>query len=849
MSKLKDLVERLLNPRSRLGNVPGLASAAASGETPGGARGSLRPRDILTNIPLMLGTLIVLGLFALAVFGPAWAPINPYIAGQHILPHLDRETGEFIRPPLEPSDEFPLGTDQFGTDILSMLMHGARNTLVACAFITMVRVILGLALGAIAGWNEGKNSDRFIMGLIGMITSLPLLISTMILIFALDIRKGLPTFIIALSALGWTEIAQYIRSEFLVLRKMPYIEGARASGLNGLEIAVRHVIPNVLPQVLIITFLEMGAVLMLLGELGFVDVYIGGGSHIEMGGDPLSGGEIFTLMDVPEWGAMIANGIEWFRSKPHIIYPPATAVFISVLGFTALGEGLRELMKKHSLNTAFLLRKEMLAVIGGLTLATIFIMNNTGAAPWFAKVAQRFDGERAYQHAAALADMEGRGLGQAGGEQAAAYIADQFAEYGLAPGWRDDNYYYTYETEIVRPVEQPELTIYSPDGQSVSEFTYQLDFAYMIDGHGGSGEVQAPVTLVSFDTVQRRYDWEDFAGLDLRGRIILLVEGNAPTDFADEALIRGALGILWVTQQQAGELRSQLQLADPEQSYLAKPQLPIFRILPEVAEALLAQEGSNLSELLAQEREADQQGPGWFAYDFASQAHMSLTLGEPEAVAVPSVLAYKVGSDLDVGGELVVVYVSYDGLGIDPDGTVYAGANYQAAGIGILLEVARLWQEQAVDTRRTTLFAVWGGASLDESGFQDWVQNNNNFRHLLGPGFSTVRIAPQVLISLNNLDARNRSLLVHPNGSTQLFDLLRETGSETGVSIMLADTDTKFENLVATSRIRVWTEFAWQGSRLLPRDDDIELIDTDALQALGETIALTLTRIVRETQY
>jgi peptide/nickel transport system permease protein len=175
------------------------------------------------NLPLVLGALIVLGLFFLVLFGPVWAPTNPYIAAQHLVPHYDARAGEYISPPLAPSARYPLGTDRWGNDLLSMLMHGARNTLVACAFITMTRVGLGLLLGGLAGWNEGQTSDRVIMGAIGVITAMPALISSIVLIYALDIRRGLPVFIVALSLVGWTEIAQYIRSEFLILRRAPFV--------------------------------------------------------------------------------------------------------------------------------------------------------------------------------------------------------------------------------------------------------------------------------------------------------------------------------------------------------------------------------------------------------------------------------------------------------------------------------------------------------------------------------------------------------------------------------------------------------------------------------------------------
>lgn len=300
----------------------------------------------------------------------------------------------------------------------------------------------------------------------------------MILIYALDIRKGLPVFIIALSMIGWTEIAQYIRSEFLILRKKPFIEGARASGLNGLQIAVNHVLPNVLPQLLVISFLEMGAVLMLLGELGFVGVFIGGGSRIDLS-DIMAPPDIRTIAEIPEWGAMIAEGFRWFRSKPFIVFPPAIAFFVSVVGFNSLGEGFRRLVDEHGLNTAFLLKKRMLIVIASIAMATIFILNNTGAGPWYTKVAQAFDADLAMTHIKTLTDYEGRGIGQTGGEESAIYIAEIFESYGLEPGGPGSSYFQYMDTKIVRPIDQPEFAIVDDEGNVVEDFVHQIDFGYM----------------------------------------------------------------------------------------------------------------------------------------------------------------------------------------------------------------------------------------------------------------------------------------------------------------------------------------------------------------------------------
>ena len=846
MKWLRNLLSWILNPRIELSNMPiSTTSANSRSEEPGGKRSQLTWRDILFNLPLMLGILIVLVLFLVVLFGPIWAPKNPYIAGQHIVPHYDQEKGEFIRPPLEPSEEFPLGTDRWGTDLLSLLLHGARNTLIASAFITMIRLILGIVLGGYAGWNDGQASDRFIMSGIGVITSVPMLISSMILIFALDIRKGLSTFIIALSVIGWTEIAQYIRSEFLVLRKLPFIEGAHSIGARNLQVAVRHILPNILPQLLVITFLEMGAVLMLLGELGFVGVYIGGGQQIAIV-ELMAPTEIFTLAEVPEWGAMLADGYVWLRSKPFVVAPPAFAFFISIIGFTSLGEGLRRLVEKRSLNTAFLLRKRMLLVIGSLTLATIFIMNNTGAAPWFSKVAQAFNGEEAVAHIEALSAMDGRSVTQSGGQEAAAYIQKKFEEYGLEPGWKRLSYIYPLEVKMNVVLEQPELSIITKDGSIVQEFQHQIDFGYMIEGHGGGGVAQFPLTFVGFDGKEEP-TWSDFQGLDLQNRIVLLQQGNAPDSFATEALLHGAGGVLWIAGRGRDDIRSQVQWADPMLDYQKMPTIPIFRIRPDVAASMLKQAGARWDSLSIGELMVNQRGNGWFASDLDVNIRMSLSLSEPQDVEVPCVLGYRVGSDLDVATELVVVFANYDGLGTDPDGTVFPAANHNASGVGMMLELARLWNEQQLDTRRSVLFVAWGGAQSDMRSAAEFFNNQFNFRHLITTN-PNERVMPALMVHIDYVGTGGDTLLIHEDSSKQLVALFEDTTQEFEIPTRLASEIADFTGSLAGRRFQ-WISLRWDDVEILPTEDVFTLIDPAKVQPLGEAFSLAMTRIVRETDY
>lgn len=845
MSWLTRILGQILNPRTSLKGVSvSDTDANSSGEAPASRSRHIRVQDILLNFPLMLGMLIVVGLFLLVLFGPVWAPQNPYITGQHIVPHFDAEKDVFIRPPLEPSPEFPLGTDRWGTDLLSLLMHGARNTLIACAFITMVRLILGMILGGYAGWNEGQPSDRIIMGAIGVTTSIPMLVSSMILIFALDIRKGLPVFIIALAVIGWTETAQFIRSEFIVLRKMPFIESARSIGSRGWAVAVRHILPNILPQVLMISFLEMGAVLMLLGELAFVGVYIGGGHQIAIA-ELMAPTQVFTLSEVPEWGAMLAEGFRWLRSKPFVVAPPAFALFISIFGFNALGEGIRRLIERRSINTAFLLKKRMLLVVAALTAATVIIINNTGASPWFTKVAHSFNGDIAYEHIKALSEMEGRSITQEGGGQAADYIESKFIEYGLLPGWKNQSYRYLIPTHLVHPLDQPVLSILDSNGESIREFQHQTDFGFVIEGHGGSGDVSLPITFLGF-TTEKEPDWEAYQGLDLRGRIVLIRKGEAPASFATEAFIHGAQGILWITGNGRDDVRSQVQWISTEQEYQRDPNLPIFRIRPEVADVLL-KEADVTFESIYQDLEPSQHGEGWFAKDLDVTVHMFLSLSQAEEVEVPSILGYRIGSDLNLAGDMVVIFTSYDGLGTDPDGTVFEGSNHDASGVGIMLEIARLWNEQELDPRRSVLFVAWSGIQLDRQDAREFFEDQFNFRHLITTNLMD-RVVPTLMVQLDYAGAGGDKLLVHPDSSKRLVELLEKTAQETGVPIEKGSDSPEFSSDVITRRYQ-WISIRWSDAKTPPLDDKLDLIDREKIQKLGETLSLALINLVRESDF
>ena len=834
MSPLLTMFSRIINPKSDLSRVPHSPSSA-NPTPPAGTTEDVRAhryltRDVFSNVPLMLGALIVVALFLVVLFGPLWAPENPYLAGQRTLSYVD---GELVSPPFPPSEEYPLGTNEWGKDTLSLLLYGARNTLVACTFITMARLILGLILGAMAGWNEGGLIDRTIMGSIGLTTALPTLITSMIIIYALDIRRGLPVFIVGLSLIGWGEIAQYIRSEFMILKTRPFVEGARAMGLQGIHIAVRHILPNILPQLIVITLLEMGAVLMILGELGFVGVFIGGGTRTTSAADAT-----VIIPDIPEWGAMMADARRWARAKPWMVFYPALAFFLAVVGFNSLGEGLRQLSERAGISTAFLLRKRMVLIIAVITAATIFIINNVGPAPSYARLAQQFDANQAYEFVEILADKNGRGNGQSEVGEVAEFIAARFKAYGMQPAGDAKTYFRKYPTQLVQSLEQPALSLLDEAGDTLVEFRHQLDFGFVIDGHGGSGLAEGLIVFIGFDSQNKRVSWEDYADLDLRGRIVLLLEGNAPGEFPTEALIRGAAGVLWVTSDAPEAVRSQIQLAHTSSDYLCKPTLPIFRVRPAVANAILEPAGLSLNALQGQLAEWPAGDRPWLAQDVESQVRMALQLGEPEDVDLINVVGFWPGQDIALDEELIIVSAHYDGLGQDPDGTIFPAANDNATGVATLLEIGRLWHEHDLSPRRTMLFVVWMGGDLDYSGAQQQFE-------IIPTGLPYLQ--PVAIFQLDNLGAGGDTLQINPQ-STRLADLMESAAEQIGIP--MERTQTVYHGYQGYLSSRAPSVlFSWTDSYVEPDQDTLKRIDAEKLGLAGEVLNLALINVSRQPSY
>lgn len=227
---------------------------------------------VLRNIPFLIGLTLVATLLVIAFFGHGLSPHSPYTTQG-----LKIEEGKISVPPFEPDEVYPWGTDVLGRDIMSLVLSGAWQTIRLAAMVVLARMVVGFILGSIAGWLHDRWIDRVLLGLAEIISAFPALLLAMTLILALGIREGLGPFVIALCFVGWGEVMQFVRGEVMTMRPKTFIEGAVAIGMRTPRIIVNHVLPNLVPALISLTALEMGAVLMLLGELGFVGIFIGGG--------------------------------------------------------------------------------------------------------------------------------------------------------------------------------------------------------------------------------------------------------------------------------------------------------------------------------------------------------------------------------------------------------------------------------------------------------------------------------------------------------------------------------------------------------------------------------------------
>ncbi len=263
-------------------------------------------RRFKRNKLAMVGLVMVILLVLVAIFAPAIAPyeIN------------ERDSGNFRAPP---SSDHWFGTDTIGQDVFSRVVFGARVSLRIGIIATAMSLLIGLALGSVAGY-FGRSLDTLIMRLTDIFLAIPYIVLAVAIASVLGRSEN--AIIVVLGLTGWLGICRIVRASFLSLRQLEYVEAARALGYSERRIMFRHILPNALQPIIVYGTIAVGFVILSEAALSFLGV----------------GPQYPT----PAWGLMVSEAGGTLSTAPHMMFFPGMAIFLTVLAFVFVGDGLRD---------------------------------------------------------------------------------------------------------------------------------------------------------------------------------------------------------------------------------------------------------------------------------------------------------------------------------------------------------------------------------------------------------------------------------------------------------------------------------------------------------------------------
>ncbi len=263
----------------------------------------LRSHHPLARPSMLFGLLILVLLAAVVLFADVLYPGNPW-----------RMVARPNLPPLSPG--FPAGTDMLGRDLAAGLVHGSRATLAVAMSVVAFAVSFGAILGLLAGY-FGNLVDEAIVRLTEFFQTIPGFLLTIMIVAILSPTRWTVVFAIAL--ISWPPIVRIVRAEVLSIRRLDWVRAARVSGLSHFRIAVYHVLPNVVPQVVVQASLLIAGAVMIESGISF----LGLGNR-----------------DAISWGFLLGSGRTSFNVNWWLSTLPGLAIFLTVLAFNLVGDGL-----------------------------------------------------------------------------------------------------------------------------------------------------------------------------------------------------------------------------------------------------------------------------------------------------------------------------------------------------------------------------------------------------------------------------------------------------------------------------------------------------------------------------
>jgi peptide/nickel transport system permease protein len=278
-------------------------------ERPGLARRAARA--IVADPLALLGLGIIVVVIVAALFGPWLAPAPGDGAGVI-------DTAQRMQ---SPSREHLFGTDWLGRDVFSRVILGARIALTVSLIVVGLAIVIGVPLGAIAGYRRGR-IDGLIMRITDLFLAFPPLLLAMAIVAALG--PGLQNATLALVISWWPWYARIARGLAVSLREWPFVDAARAMGIRERAIIFRHIVPNSLGPIVVQATIDIGTVMLAAGSLAFIG----------LGARPPE----------PDWGLMVAEGRQYILEQWWLSTFPGLAIFVTVLAFNLIGDLLLRLL-------------------------------------------------------------------------------------------------------------------------------------------------------------------------------------------------------------------------------------------------------------------------------------------------------------------------------------------------------------------------------------------------------------------------------------------------------------------------------------------------------------------------
>lgn len=263
---------------------------------------------LLHNPMTVAGLVVVAALLVVALFAPLIATHNP----------LEQDLAQALQAP---SNAHWFGTDEYGRDVFSRLVHGSRISLYIIALVTVIVGPVGLAVWAVSGYFGGW-VDNLFMRVTDIFISFPSLVLALAFVAALG--PGLDHAVIAIALTAWPPIARLARAETLSLRNADFVVAAQLQGASSGRILLRYIAPMLMSSVVVRLTMNMASVILTAAGLGFLG----------LGAQP----------PMPEWGAMISSGRRYMMECWWLVATPGAAIMMVSLAFNLLGDGLRDVL-------------------------------------------------------------------------------------------------------------------------------------------------------------------------------------------------------------------------------------------------------------------------------------------------------------------------------------------------------------------------------------------------------------------------------------------------------------------------------------------------------------------------